>query len=167
LKELGQYIENYPTGTGVTMKELGEGTRHMIVSTTGWDINPRVLGVVPKEAKIATLKNFRWVIDAHYMVVPKGVAPEKVAVLVDMMNFMLTKEAQAYTYDEGYFYPGPAVKDVPLSMAPPESQQAIKDFGRPEYDKLIADVPLELPLEPDQMVLAFRKWDEEIGSKKK
>ena len=124
------------------------------------------LGVVPKEAKIATLKNFRWVIDAHYMVVPKGVAPEKVAVLVDMMNFMLTKEAQAYTYDEGYFYPGPAVKDVPLSMAPPESQQAIKDFGRPEYDKLIADVPLELPLEPDQMVLAFRKWDEEIGSKK-
>ncbi len=166
LKELGQYIESYPTGTGVTMKELGEGTRHMIVSTTGWDINPRVLGVVPKEAKIATLKNFRWVIDAHYMVVPKGVAPEKVAVLVDMMNFMLTKEAQAYTYDEGYFYPGPAVKDVPLSMAPPESQQAIKDFGRPEYDKLIADVPLELPLEPDQMVLAFRKWDEEIGSKK-
>jgi putative spermidine/putrescine transport system substrate-binding protein len=52
-------------------------------------------------------------------------------------------------------------------MAPPESQQAIKDFGRPEYDKLIAEVPLELPLEPDQMVLAFRKWDEEIGSKRK
>lgn len=167
LKELGQYIEYYPTGTGVTMKELGEGTRHMIVSTTGWDINPRVLGVVPKEAKIATLKNFRWVIDAHYMVVPKGVAPEKVAVLVDMMNFMLTKEAQAFTYDEGYFYPGPAVKDVPLSMAPPESQAAIKEFGRPEYEKLIADHPKELPLDPEPMVVAFRMWDEMVGSKKK
>ena len=48
LKELGQYIEYYPTGTGVTMKELGDGTRDIIASTTGWDINPRVLGIVPK-----------------------------------------------------------------------------------------------------------------------
>ncbi|GGH20730.1 ABC transporter substrate-binding protein [Alsobacter metallidurans] len=166
LKELGQNIEYYPTGTGATMKELGEGTRDIIVSTTGWDINPRVLGVVPKEAKITTLKNFRWVIDAHYMVVPKGLSNEKVAVLLDVMKFMLGKEAQAYTYDEGYFYPGPAVKDVPLSMAPAESQAAIKEFGRPEYEKLIAEVPLELPLEPEPMVAAFRRWDEEIGSKK-
>ena len=35
------------------MKELGEGSRDMITSTTGWDINPRVLGIVPKEAKVA------------------------------------------------------------------------------------------------------------------
>ena len=167
LQEIGQYIEYYPTGTGATMKELGEGTRDIIVSTTGWDINPRVLGVVPKEAKIQTLKNFRWVVDAHYMVVPKGLSNEKMAVLVDMMNFMLTKEAQAFTYDEGYFYPGPAVKDVPLSMAPPESQAAIKEFGRPEYEKLIADHPKELPLDPEPMVVAFRMWDEMIGSKKK
>jgi putative spermidine/putrescine transport system substrate-binding protein len=166
LKELGQNIEYYPTGTGATMKELGEGSRDIIVSTTGWDINPRVLGVVPKEARITTLKNFRWVIDAHYMCIPKGLSDDKVAVLLDVMNFMLTKPQQAYTYDEGYFYPGPAVKDVPITMAPAESQAAIKEFGRPEYEKLIAEVPLELPLEPDQMVLAFRRWDEEIGSKK-
>ena len=52
LKELGQNIEYYPSGTGAVMKELGEGSRDMTVSTTGWDINPRVLGVVPKEAKV-------------------------------------------------------------------------------------------------------------------
>ena len=45
------------------------------------------------------------------------------------------------TYDKGYFYPGPAVKNVPLSMAPKESQDAIKEFGRPEYDKWLAEVP--------------------------
>ena len=38
---------------------------------------------------------------------------------------MLSKPAQAMTYDDGYFYPGPAVKDVPLSMAPAASQDAI------------------------------------------
>lgn len=166
LKELGQYIEYYPTGTGATMKELGEGTRDMIASTTGWDINPRVLGIVPKEAKVQALKGFSWVIDAHYMCVPKGVSNDKLAVLLDLMNFMVTKPAQAFTYDEGYFYPGPVIKDVPLSMAPESSQKALAEFGRPEYAKLIADNPLKTPLEPEAMVKAFRKWDEEVGAAK-
>jgi putative spermidine/putrescine transport system substrate-binding protein len=148
------------------MKELAEGSRDIIASTTGWDINPRVLGVVPESAKIATLKGFHWVGDAHYMVVPKGVPDEKLAVLLDLMSFLLQPAQQAYTYDEGYFYPGPAVKGVTLDMAPESSQEAIKEFGRPEYEKLIAEVPVELPLEPQAMVAAFRRWDETIGAKK-
>ena len=35
LKQLGECIEYYPSGTGATMKELGEGSRDMIASTTG------------------------------------------------------------------------------------------------------------------------------------
>lgn len=166
LEEIGQNIEYYPSGTTQTMRELGEGTRDIVASTTGWDINPRVLGTVPAEAQVGTLAGFHWVTDAHYMVVPKGVSEEKLAVLLDLMNFMLTPKAQAYAYDEGYFYPGPAVKDVPLSMAPEASQQAIKEFGRPEYDKWIADAPLEVPLDADKIVAAFRIWDERIGAKK-
>ena len=167
LKALGENIEYYPTGTGATMKELGEGSRDMIVSTTGWDINPRVLGTVPKEAKITTLKGFHWVTDAHYMCIPRGVPNEKLAVLLDLMSFLLTKEQQAYTYDEGYFYPGPAVKGVTLEMAPEESQKAIKEYGRPEYEQLIASAPLETPLDPEPMVQAFRRWDEEVGGQKR
>lgn len=166
LKELGQGIEYYPTGTGATMKELGEGSRDMIVSTTGWDINPRVLGIVPKEAEIQVLQGFHWVSDAQYMFVPKGVSDDKLAVLLDLISFVMQPQQQAFAYDEGYFYPGPAVKDVPLSMAPAASQAAIKEYGRPQYDKLIAETPIEVPLTPDKMVLAFRRWDEEIGSKK-
>jgi putative spermidine/putrescine transport system substrate-binding protein len=167
LKALGENIEYYPTGTGATMKELGEGSRDMIVSTTGWDINPRVLGTVPKEAKITTLKGFHWVTDAHYMCIPRGVPNEKLAVLLDLMSFLLTKEQQAYTYDEGYFYPGPAVKGVTLEMAPEESQKAIKEYGRPEYEQLIASAPLETPLDPEPLVQAFRRWDEEVGAQKR
>lgn len=166
LKELDAGIEYYPTGTGATMKELGEGSRDMIVSTTGWDINPRVLGIVPREAKISTLKGFHWVVDAHYVSIPKGLDPERLAVLLDLVSYLLTPAQQAFTYDEGYFYPGPAVKDVPLSMAPADSQAAIKEFGRPEYDQLIDSAPKELPLDAQKMVAAFRRWDEQIGAKK-
>jgi putative spermidine/putrescine transport system substrate-binding protein len=166
LKELGQYVEYYPTGTGATMKEFGDGSRDIIISTTGWDINPRVLGIVPKEAKIQTLKGFHWVSDAQYMYVPKGVSNEKLAVVLDLISHTMTPQQQAFTYDEGYFYPGPAVKDVPLSMAPESSQKAIAEYGRPEYADLIANNKIEVPLTPDKMVLAFRRWDEEVGTKR-
>jgi putative spermidine/putrescine transport system substrate-binding protein len=167
LTALNEFVEYYPTGTGATLKEFGEGSRDIIASMTGWDINPRALGVVPQSAAIHPLKAFSLITDGHYMCLPKGLAADKMAVIIDMMGFMLTKEAQALTYDAGYFYPGPAVKGVTLDMAPAESQAVIKEFGRPEYDKMIADTPAELPLDPDKMVIAFRMWDEKVGAKTK
>src|SRR3569623_3683583 len=139
LKELGQYVEYYPGGTGPVMKALGEGSRDMIPSQMGWAINPRALGVVPKEAKVFLLKGYHWILDAHYLCIPKGISNEKLAVPIDLLNFMLTPEQQAITYDSGYFYPGPAVKNVTLAMAPKESQDIIKEFGRPEYEAAIRD----------------------------
>ena len=166
LKDLDTYVEYYPTGTTQTMKELGEGTRDIILSTTGWDINPRVLGQVPKDVKIQALEGFTWVTDAHYMVVPKGVTGEKLAVLLDMMKFALQPRQQAITYDKGYFYPGPAAKGVTLDMAPADSRKAIEEYGRPEYDKLIADNPKAPPLDAKALVAAFDRWDREIGGQK-
>ncbi len=164
LKELHKYVDYYPAGTGALMKELGEGTRFMTPSTTGWDINPRALGVVPKEIAVAKLDGFHWVCDAHYFVIPKGTAPEKVAVLLKFIQFALQPVQQAHNYDAGYFYPGPAVKDVPLSMAPAQSQKILAEFGRPEYAEWIANHPIEVPLEPAAMVSAFRRWDEHVAA---
>ena len=166
LKELNACIEYYPTGTGAVMKELGEGSRDMTVTVTGWDINPRVLGIVPKGYKVAPFKGMTWVNDALYMVIPKGVAPEKVAVVLDLMAYLLTPEAQAYTYDKGYFYPGPAVKNVTLAMAPKESQDVIKEFGRPEYEGWLAQFPHTQSLVPKDQVDAFRIWDQQVGAQK-
>jgi putative spermidine/putrescine transport system substrate-binding protein len=166
LKELNSCIEYYPTGTGAVMKELGEGSRDITITMTGWDINPRVLGIVPKDFRVVPFKGMTWVNDAHYMTIPKGVPPEKVAAVVDLMAYLLTPEAQAYTYDKGYFYPGPAVKNVPLSMAPKESQDAIKEFGRPEYEGWLAQFPHTQSLPPSAQVEAFRIWDKEVGAQK-
>jgi putative spermidine/putrescine transport system substrate-binding protein len=165
LIELGKYIEYYPTGTGAVMKELAEGSRDMIASHIGWDLNPRILGVVPKEAEVGTLQGFHWVTDAQYWAIPKGVSNDKLAVLLAMTRYMLSKPAQATTYDKGYFYPGPAVKDVPLSMAPEDSQKLINEYNRPFYAKLIADVPSEVPLPADKLVYAFQRWDQQVGAR--
>ena len=138
----------------------------MIARPPGWDINPRVLGTVPKEAKVGALEGFHWVADAHYTCVPKGVSADKLAVLLDLMNTCSPPEQQANAYDKGYFYPGPAVKGVTLDMAPAESQQAIKEFGRPEYDQLIANNPLEVPLDAGAAGHRVPTWDEQVGGAK-
>ncbi|CAD9228417.1 ABC transporter substrate-binding protein [Burkholderia cenocepacia] len=166
LKQLNECVPYYPGGTSAVMKELGEGTRDMTVTVTGWDLNPRALGIVPAEFKIQAFDNMTWVNDAHYMVIPKGVPKEKLDVLFKLMNFLLEPAQQAMTYDDGYFYPGPAVKGVTLEMAPAHSQEVIKKFGRPEYAKLLADRPHVQPLNAQAMVAAFQKWDREIGSQK-
>jgi putative spermidine/putrescine transport system substrate-binding protein len=165
LEELGRNIEYYPAGTGPTMKELGEGSRDMITTMTGWDINPRALGVVPKEAKVAVMQGLHFVTDAHYMAMPKGLAPEKREAVLALMKFMLTPPAQAFAWDKGYFYPGPVIKDAPLSAAPQDSQDVIRDFGRDFYPDLVAKTPMEVPLSAEQMVYAFHRWDEQIGAK--
>ena len=166
LKDLNTCIEYYPTGTGAVMKEVGEGSRDMTVTMTGWDLNPRILGIVPKSYKVTPFKGMTWVNDAHYMVVPKGVAPEKLGVVLELMAYMLKPAAQALTYDKGYFYPGPAVKGVTLSMAPKESQDAINEFGRPEYEQWLKEFPHTQSLEAKAQVEMFRLWDQQVGAQK-
>jgi len=166
LKQLNDCIPYYPGGTSAVMKELGEGTRDMTVTVTGWDLNPRALGIVPADFRIQAFDGMTWVNDAHYMVIPKGVPKDKLDVLFKLMNFLLEPAQQAMTYDDGYFYPGPAVKGVTLEMAPAHSQEVIRKFGRPEYAKLLAERPHVQPLNAQAMVAAFQKWDREIGSQK-
>ena len=166
LKQLNDCIPYYPGGTSAVMKELGEGSRDMTVTVTGWDINPRALGLVPAEYKVQAFDNMTWVNDAHYMVIPNGVPKEKLDVIYKMMNFLLEPAQQAMTFDDGYFYPGPAVKGVTIDQAPAKSQEVIKKYGRPEYAKLLADRPHVVPLSAAAMVAAFQKWDREIGSQK-
>jgi len=167
-KELDKYVDYYPTGTSTTMKDIANGTRDMIASTMGWDINPRVLGTVPNSVRTTLLqqKDFHFMSDSQYMVIPHGIPDPHLAVALDFLAFMLKAKEQAITYDDGYFYPGPAVKGVTISQAPAKSQQEIQQFGRPEYNDWISKYPAETALEYDKLNAAFDKWDKEVGGSK-
>jgi len=166
LQELGKYTADYTSGTTDSMKNLASGAVDMVMTTTGWDINPRALGTVPAQMKVSAFDNMTWVSDAQYVLIPKGVSNDVVAADLALIKWMLKPDQQAIAYDDGYFYPGPAVKDVDISMAPAKSQDTIKKYGRPEYDSLIADNPVETSLPAQQQVTAFDTWDRLVGSKK-
>ncbi len=166
LQELGKYVKYYPSGTTETMKNLASGSVDMIMSTTGWDINPRKLGTVPGTVKTAVMQPMHWVTDAQYALIPKGLSPDQESAILQLVAWMLKPDQQAIAYDDGYFYPGPAVKDVTLQMAPQKSQDTLRQFGRPEYDQWIAQYPKETSLPAEQQVKAFDKWNQLVGGSK-
>ncbi len=165
LKELGQYIKVYQTGTTATMKDLAAGTVDMVMTTTGWYINPRVLGTVPKTTAVAKMDDMTWVTDAQYVVIPAGVTPAVLNADLQLIAWMLKPDQQAISYDKGYFYPGPAVKGVTLAMAPADSQAVLAEYGVPEFDQWIEQFPKKTSLPADEQVTAFDLWDKQIGKK--
>jgi len=166
LKDIGSTIDSYPTRTGDTMTALGTGQVSMIASTFGWDINPRSLHQVPAGDKTFVLKDTTFVADAAFMMLPKGLDDQRKSVMLDVMASILQPQQQAFNYDDGFFFPGPAVKNVSVSMAPAHSQQVLQEFGRPEYDNIIQQAKIVSPLGTAQIVAAFKKWDQDVGSGK-
>ncbi len=166
LTELNKYVSTYPSGTTTTMKNLAAGTVDLIASTTGWYINPRALGTVPASMKVAKFQTFTWVTDAQYGVIPKGVSNDELIANLQLLAWILKPEQQAVTYDKGYFYPGPAVKNVPLSAAPADSRQVVQQYGFPDFDTWMTQYPMKNSLPADAQVAAFDLWDKNIGSTK-
>ncbi len=165
LKDLGQYIKVYQTGTTATMKDLAAGTVDMIATTTGWYVNPIILGTVPKTTAVSNFANMTWVTDAQYAVIPAGVSADVLTADLDLIAWMLHPDQQAISYDKGYFYPGPAVKNVTLDMAPADSQAALKGVVPPQFDTWINQFPKKTSLPADAQVTAFDLWDKNVGKK--
>lgn len=166
LTELGKYIQYYPSGTSAAMKELGQGARTAAASTMGWDMNIRVLGTVPKDFKAFLFSSQHLVADTQYICVPKGLDQGMLAVVLDLIAFVLKPAQQAKTYDNAFFYPGPAVKGATLDMAPSDSQTAVRSVLRPEFDAMIKSATIEMPLDSTNLVKAFDMWDKRVGANK-
>lgn len=166
LKELDQYIDFYTTGTGQMVQNVADGTWTITPTTLGWDIEPRADQRAPADIGAAAFDDFIFVADAQFGVIPKGLDQEKIDAVILLLEYMLQPEVNAIAYDNGYFYPGPAVEGATLDLAPEDSQAAMSEYGRDFYDQLIADTEVVVPLPAEELVTAFDIWDREIGSNK-
>jgi putative spermidine/putrescine transport system substrate-binding protein len=165
LKQLGQYIEYYPSGTADTVKMLGQGRLGIIPSTTGFDMQGRSDGTLPKDSPIAEFDNQKWVADAHYMAIPRGGDDAHLAATLALMKWIMRPDQQELTYATGNITP--AVAGAKLSSAPQDGKQYVEKWGRPDtYPQMLSKADVVTPIAPDKMVDAFDKWDREIGSKR-
>ncbi len=161
LKELGKYVEYYPTGTGFTLKEFAQEQRWMIAGIMEWDMKPRAEGVIPPDAKITILENTTFVIDGHYWAIPKGVPQNEVDVILDLMKFMRRPDQQVLTYRA---FIGPSIKAATLDKAPPDLQKYVKEFWRPEYGEIGKKWKTTPQLPVKKLNYAMDRWDREVGA---
>jgi putative spermidine/putrescine transport system substrate-binding protein len=160
-KELGKYVEYYPTGTLFTLKEFAQDQRWMIAGIMEWDMKPRAEGVIPPDAKITILENTTFVIDGHYWGIPRGVPQNEVDVLLDLMKFMRRVDQQVLTYKA---FIGPTIKAATLDKAPPDIRNYVKEFWRPEYDLIGKKWKITPQLPFKELTYAMDRWDREIGA---
>jgi ABC-type uncharacterized transport system, periplasmic component len=165
LKQLDQYIDYYPSGTGITFREMGEGTRYILASHLGWDVNQRILGTIPANSQAFFLDNTTWVNDSHFACMPKGLDKDHKELALKLIAWLLKPKMQAFNYDSGYFYPGPAIKNVPISMAPADSQTKIKAAMRKSLDEAVTKYPSTTQLDADALTTACDMWDRLVGAK--
>ena len=166
LKELGQYVQNYPTGTGQVITNMADGTWGLTPMTMGWDIEPRAGGRAPLDLQVSAMDGFTFVADAHFAAIPEGTSTDKVSAILALLQDSLTPEQNAKAYETGYLYPGPAIEAATLEKAPQAAQDLVAEFGRDWYDETIASTPVETQLEPAAIVAAFDIWDREVGAGK-
>lgn len=161
LKELGKYIEYYPTGTLFTLREFAQEQRWMIAGIMEWDMKPRAEGVIPPDAKITILENTTFVIDGHYWGIPKGVPQNEVEVILDLMKFMRRPDQQVLTYKA---FIGPSIKAASLDKAPADIRGYMKEFWRPEYDEIGKKWKTTPQLGVKPLTYAMDRWDREVGA---
>lgn len=163
LKEIGEFVEYYPTGTAVTLKEFAEGTRWIIAGIMEWDMKPRAEGTIPPDSRIFILPNTAFVIDGHYWAIPKGISPAEQEVILDLMAFMRRPEQQALTWKA---FIGPSIKAATLDKAPADIQKLVRDHWRPEYTDMEKKhrIVAQLPTKP--LVAAMERWDKEVGAQR-
>jgi putative spermidine/putrescine transport system substrate-binding protein len=161
LKELGQYVEYYPTGTAITLKEFAQAQRWIIAGIMEWDMKPRAQSVIPPDSKIAILQNTTFVVDGHYWCIPNGVPPEQVEIILDLMKFMRRPEQQMLSWP-GFI--GPTIAAASIDKAPKDIQDLVKEFWRPEYDEVGTRWKVSVPLGVKELSYAMDRWDREIGA---
>ena len=163
LKEVGEYVEYYPTGTAVTLKEFAEGTRWIIAGIMEWDMKPRAEGTIPPESKVFILPRTAFVIDGHYWALPKGVSPAEQEIVLDLMKFMRRPEQQVLTWKA---FIGPSIKAATLDRAPADIQKLVQEHWRPEYTDMEKKYTIVPQLPVKDLIAAMDRWDKEVGAQR-
>ena len=120
LKELGKYVDYYPSGTTETMKNLPTAPRHRSSARPAGTSTRGCSARCPRRPRSPRSRASTGSPTRTTPSCPRACRPTQQAAVLALLAFMLTPEQQAKAYDEGYFYPGPAIKEVELSIGAAE-----------------------------------------------
>lgn len=163
LAELGKYVSSYPASSTIMNQQFGAGQLDLVPTIVSMDINNRTNGTWAPDTAVSLFSDQHWIEDGHFMMVPKGVSPETLYVVLAMIEDQLTPEQQLKAYDSGAL--NTANRSTSLEQASPAAQAAYQQWGRPDfYPAAFDEGSVEPPLDPEELTTMFTLWQERIGS---
>lgn len=163
LAELGRYSAAYPPSSTIMNKQLADGSVWIVPTSTWSDFNNHRENVWGPETDVGIFSNQAWIMDGHFMLVPRGVSPETLYVDLAFMSWVLQPAQQLRTYESGSI--SPAVTNAPLTQASAAARQTVAKFGRVDYFTGAFKVgSMNAPLDPLVLRTAFDLWQRKIGS---
>jgi putative spermidine/putrescine transport system substrate-binding protein len=163
LAELGHYTAAYPASSTIMNKQLADGTVWIAPTSTTIDLNNHRQNVWGPEADLGIFSNQAWIMDGHFMLVPRGVSPETLYVDLAFISWVLQVPQQLRTYESGVI--NPAVTNAPLSQASANGKDTVAKFGRLDFlDRAFTVGAVNTPLDPLVLRTAFDLWQRKIGS---
>lgn len=163
LRELGKYVAAYPASSTIMNKQLADGSVWIVPTSTASDFNNHRNNLWGPEYNLGIFDDQAWIMDGHFMLVPRGVSPETLYVDLAFMSWVLQPAQQVRTYESGSI--SPAVTNAPPSQATPLGKEMVQKFGRPDYlAQAFRFGTINAPLDPLVLRTAFDLWQRKIGS---
>ena len=162
-----RYVEYYPTGTAVTLKEFAQGQRWIISrhhgmghEAAGAKRDPRTQnsrdldhGGTPRSlSMVVIIGQFRWACR-------RGSRGRR-----DPRPDQVHAERRSSNELTWPAFIGPSIKAATLDKAPKDIQDQVREFWRPEYDQIGTKWKTTPTLAVKQLSYAMDRWDREIGA---
>ncbi|GHJ08653.1 ABC transporter substrate-binding protein [Micromonospora humidisoli] len=164
LAELNRYTASYATKTVDTFDALAKGSLDIVLSETGFDVQMKAKGVLGDQFALQAFDDPVTIEVAQWATVPRGVDPDRLAVNLALITYLLEPRQQAMTIPFRTAFP---VHGVDLSMAPADAQARYQRYGSPDFNRrLLATAQVRNPVVGDHVQVKYDIWNRSIGSKK-
>jgi putative spermidine/putrescine transport system substrate-binding protein len=164
LDELGKYIHSYPASSTILNQQFGVGELKLIPTIIGMDINNRKNGGWPADSEVSTFADQNWITDGHFSMIPKGVSPKVLYVVLALEKSIVDAKNQAGTLNTGALTT--ANKNATVAAAGADVKSFLDKWGRPDfYPAALKRGTIHAPLTSEKLQEAFDLWQRKVGSK--
>ncbi|SCF00397.1 putative spermidine/putrescine transport system substrate-binding protein [Micromonospora haikouensis] len=164
LAELNRYTAPYATKTVDTFDALARGSLDIVLTETGFDVQMRAKGVLGDQFALQAFDDPVTIEVAQWAAVPRGVAPDRLAVCLALIKYLLQPRQQALTIPFRAAFP---VQGVELSMASADARARYQRFGSPDFnERLLATAQVQNPVVGDHVQVKYDIWNRSIGAKR-
>lgn len=168
LKEIGETIEVYPSGTSPTFTFLFDGTVDIVAHTPTWFAGSYSRGELPPNIGLAILEDAKQLTDTHAFVIPKNLSERRKEAALTFLSFAMSAEPQAQLFARAKI---PANKDAKIEHILPEYKELFNRVMEIYPQELtdgsklvISEETSVLFPDPATMLRHYELWNEKIGA---